>query len=246
MDGALSAGAKIALRPDQAHYLRAVLRRDVGAPVRLFNARDGEFDAVITELGKKAAQAELGPRRCSPNAEFDIHLLFAPVKRAAVEAIIQKGVELGVQRFRPVLTERTNAERVRVERLSAIATEAAEQCGRLSVPAVDDPVKFSALLESWDGARALVFCDEAGDDPDLPLRGEQGRAAPLQSAVRDLKATRFALMIGPEGGFSPDERTRLRALQFVTPVTLGPRILRADTAAIAALALLQAVKGDLG
>ncbi|MCA8889239.1 MAG: 16S rRNA (uracil(1498)-N(3))-methyltransferase, partial [Parvularculaceae bacterium] len=218
----------------------------VGAPVRVFNARDGEFEAVIAELGKKAAQVELGARRRAPHAEFDVHLLFAPVKRAAVEAIIQKGVELGVQRFSPVLTERTNAERVRVDRLSAIAMEAAEQCDRLSAPAVDEPAKLATLLERWEADRALVFCDEAGDDPDQPWGGVKGRAAPLQAAVRGLDATRFALMIGPEGGFSPDERARLRAAPYVTPVTLGPRILRADTAAIAALALLQAVKGDLG
>lgn len=246
IDASLASGAKIALRPDQAHYLRAVLRREVGAPVRVFNARDGEFEAVIAELGKKAAQVELGARRRAPHAEFDVHLLFAPVKRAAVEAIIQKGVELGVQRFSPVLTERTNAERVRVDRLSAIAMEAAEQCDRLSAPAVDEPAKLATLLERWEADRALVFCDEAGDDPDQPWGGVKGRAAPLQAAVRGLDATRFALMIGPEGGFSPDERARLRAAPYVTPVTLGPRILRADTAAIAALALLQAVKGDLG
>lgn len=232
------------LTQKQAHYLRNVLRREPGAALFLFNAENGEFAARIKEIDKKGALVELLERSRAPEAEPDIELLLAPVKRAAMEMIVQKGTEIGVRRFRPVMTDRTNADRLRVDRLQAIALEAAEQCGRLSVPIVAESAPLAETLLRWDAARALYFCDEAGDDPAQEWGGPEGRAAPMLDVVNaDAKCA--AILIGPEGGFSPDERKWLRAVPYVKAVTLGPRILRADTAAIVALALWQARAGDL-
>ncbi len=244
-DRPLAEGGETALLAEQAHYLRNVLRRETGAELRLFNARDGEFAATLADIGKKGAVAAIGARLRSPAAEPDIHLLFALVKRAAIETIIQKATELGASAFVPVVTDRTNAERVRIDRLQAIALEAAEQSDRLSVPAVREPVRLADALLHWEAGRTLVYCDEVGDDPSKEWGGENGRAAPLIDAVRAKGEGRAAILIGPEGGFSPEERRWLRTLPFVLPVTLGPRILRADTAAIVALALWQAAVGDL-
>lgn len=243
----LAAHATAALSQAQAHYLRSVLRREAGAELRLFNASDGEYAAKIVEIGKKAVIAEIGRRLRAPEAESDIELLIAPVKRAAIEMIIQKGTELGAQRFRFVFTDRTNADRIRVDRLQAIALEAAEQCGRLSVPEVVAPARLAEMLLRWNAERTLFYCDEAGDDPDEEWGGTHGRAAPLLDVLAAGGAPMgpAAILTGPEGGFSPDERKWLRALPFVKPATLGPRILRADTAAIVALALWQAKAGDL-
>lgn len=238
-------GASIPLTKEQAHYIRSVLRRDLGAEVRLFNSREGEFCGKLTELSKKSAIVEITERIRAPEQEPDIELLVAPIKRAALETIIQKGTELGAAAFSPVVTDRTNADRLRIDRLQAIAVEAAEQCGRLSVPEVRSPTKLPELLLRWDRSRRLFYCDEAGDDPSAEWGGKEGRAAPFLELARDGSAGPAAILIGPEGGFTPDERNWLRALPFVAPVTLGPRILRADTAAIAALALWQAALGDL-
>ena len=245
LDAPLAEGAAVALGPEQAHYLRNVLRREAGADILVFNARDGEYAATLEAIGKKAAAARLGGRTRAPQDEPDILLLFAPLKRAAVELIIQKGVELGAAGFAPVFTDRANADRVRIDRLQAIAQEAAEQCGRLSVPPVTEPMRLAETLLRWDLSRTLYFCDEAGDDPSREWGGEDGRAAPMFDVVKDATHAKSAILIGPEGGFSPDERKWLRALGFVRPVTLGPRILRADTAAIVSLALWQAAAGDL-
>lgn len=243
-DAPLADGSAAALTSDQAHYLRVVLRRESGAELRLFNARDGEFAARLVEIGKKSAIAAIEARTRAPEEEPDIALLFAPVKRPAVETIIQKGAELGVRAFVPVLTDRTNAERVRVDRLRSIALEAAEQSGRLSVPEVQEPARLAELLLHWDRSRTLFYCDEGRDDP-LKEGGEPSeRAPPLIDAAKASGRT-AALLIGPEGGFSPDERGWLRGVDFVKPVSLGPRILRADTAAIVALALWQAIAGNL-
>jgi 16S rRNA (uracil1498-N3)-methyltransferase len=243
-DGPLAEGAQTALLAEQAHYLRNVLRREAGAALKLFNAADGEFAARLADIGKKGAIAAIGARLRSPAVEPDIHLLFALVKRTAIETIIQKATELGVGAFLPVVTDHSNAERVRIDRLQAIALEAAEQSGRLSVPAVRTPLRLADALLHWDAGRTLIYCDEAGDDASKEWGGATGRAAPLYDAVRARGEGRAAILIGPEGGFSPDERRWLRSLPFVLPVTLGPRILRADTAAIAALALWQAAVGD--
>lgn len=241
----LTTGTAASLTPEQAHYLRNVLRREAGAEIRLFNANDGEFVATLTAAGKKGALASVGARLRGPAAEPDVHICFAPVKRAACEMLVQKGTELGAAAFIPVVTERTNAERVRTDRLSAIALEAAEQCERQSVPRVEVPQRLDDVLARWDLSRTLFFCDEAGDDPSMKWGGLAGRAEPLFEAVRANGGGPAAILIGPEGGFSGQERESLRAASFVRPATLGPRILRADTAAIVALALWQAAVGDL-
>lgn len=245
LDGPLQEGVVVPLTEAQAHYLRAVLRREDGASVLVFNARDGEYEAALSATGKRGAGVTLGRRVRSPSAEPDVWLIFAGVKRAAIETIVQKGAELGVARFCPVLTERTHRERINPERLRAIAVEATEQCLRLSVPEIAAARPLAALLDDWPAARRLYFCDEAGDDADALWGGRVGRARPMRAALQAQSPAAAAVLIGPEGGFSAAERARLRALAFVEPVTLGPRILRADTAAIAALTLWQAHAGDL-
>lgn len=241
----LEEGGTIALSGEQAHYLRNVLRREAGAELRLFNARDGEFCARLAGISKKAATATIATRTRAPEAGPDIELLIAPVKRAALDLVIRKGTELGACAFAPVLTDRTNTERIRIDRLEAIALEAAEQCERLSVPAVRAPAKLAETLLRWDAGRTLYFCDEAGDDPSREWGGREGRAEPLSDVARMVGGGPSAILIGPEGGFTSEERKWLRALPFVRAVTLGPRILRADTAAVVSLALWQAAVGDL-
>jgi 16S rRNA (uracil1498-N3)-methyltransferase len=228
----LAAGAELAVDAGQSHYLASVMRQGVGDEVLLFNGRDGEWRAAITVVTKRAvglrAQALERPQAIGP----DLDLLIALVKRSRLETIVEKAAELGARRVRPVLTERTNADRARVDRLTAIATEAAEQTGRLDVPAVAEPVKLEKLIKDWDAGRRLLFCDEAGD------------ALPVLDALKGQAAGPWAILIGPEGGFSPKEREMLRALTYAVPASLGPRILRADTAAISALTLWQAALGD--
>jgi 16S rRNA (uracil1498-N3)-methyltransferase len=228
----LAPGAELALDSGQSRYLAAVMRQAVGDELLLFNGRDGEWRSAITAVTKRAvavrAQALSRPQATGP----DLDLIIALVKRGRLETIVEKAAELGARRVRPVVTERTNADRARVERLTAIATEAAEQTGRLDVPEVLEPVKLEKLISGWDAGRRLLFCDEAGD------------ARPILEALKDPPAGSWAILIGPEGGFSPQERERLRALPYATPASLGPRILRADTAAISALTLWQAALGD--
>jgi 16S rRNA (uracil1498-N3)-methyltransferase len=244
VDATLAQGGNATLSEAQAHYLKNVLRRSEGDEVLLFNARDGEFAAVLEALGKKKALTLVKEKRRAPADEPDLWLLFAAVKRDAVDLIVEKATELGVSLLQPVTTERTNAARVKEDRLAAIATEAAEQSGRLSVPTIEELAPLAALLEHWPADRRLMFCDEAGDNAGEEWGGGAGRAAPVLDALRDKPQGKWAILIGPEGGFSPAERARLRECAFVTPVTLGPRILKADTAALAALALWQAALGD--
>ncbi len=226
----LAADAVLALDEGQSRYLAAVMRLAVGDGLLVFNGRDGEWTAEVASLGKKAvsltAVAQARPQSKGP----DVELIIALVKRARLETIVEKAAELGAGRVRPVITERTNADHTRVERLRAIAMEASEQTGRLDVPQVEEPVKLEKLLAGWPGNRRLLFCDEAGDAP------------PVLEAARE--AGPWAILIGPEGGFSPRERDLLRALPYAAPASLGPRILRADTAAISALTLWQAALGD--
>jgi 16S rRNA (uracil1498-N3)-methyltransferase len=249
----LAEGALIRPAPDQARYLTLVMRRGVGDDLLLFNGRDGEWRARIAEAGKKgctlAVQAMTRPFVPTP----DLELAVALVKRARLETIVEKATELGCRRVQLLVTRRTNAERTNVARLQAIAVEASEQTGRLDVPEIVAPVALEKLLDRWDPGRSMVFCDEAGDDPGAEWGGPAGKAA---SALQVLGSKGFAaadgvqqnhgatVLIGPEGGFAPEERARLRSLPFVAAVGLGPRILRADTAAIAALTLWQAARGD--
>ncbi|WP_174299841.1 16S rRNA (uracil(1498)-N(3))-methyltransferase [Caulobacter sp. S45] len=242
---ALVAGASVALPAEQTHYLVNVMRLGTGAEVHLFNGRDGEWRATLTATGKRSAAlavtAQMRPMRLPP----DLDLVVALVKRSRLETIVEKAAELGARRVRLTTTGRTNAGHTNVSRLQAIAMEAAEQTGRLDVPQVLGPEPLDRLLESWTPARRLMFCDEAGDDPQMRWGGDAGRAQSVIQALADQpREAPWAMLIGPEGGFDPAERDRLRSLPFVIAVTLGPRILRADTAAICALALWQAALGD--
>jgi 16S rRNA (uracil1498-N3)-methyltransferase len=229
----LTAGPLVLPNPDQAHYLVNVMRLQAGDELRLFNGRDGEWRASLAAAGKRSCQLEVTERTRDQQTGSDLDLIVALVKRARLETIVEKAAELGARRVRLAVTERTNADRTRVERLQAIAIEAAEQTGRLDVPGVAAPEKLEQLLAQWPAERPLMFCDEAGEAP------------PALEALAGRAGGPWALLIGPEGGFSPKERVAIRALPAVVPVSLGPRILRADTAAIAALTLWQAALGDL-
>ena len=227
----LSAGAAILPTLDQSRYLTQVMRLKAGDALLVFNGVDGEWRCVVAEVLKKGvvlrAEDQARPQTTVP----DVHLLIAVVKKSALEFAVEKATELGAARIGLVTTRRTQGDRVRMDRLEAIAVESAEQTGRLDVPAIDLPVKLEALLDGWDASRRLMFCDETGGEPAVRAMAEAG-AGP------------WAILIGPEGGFAPEERERLRALPFTTAVSLGPRVLRADTAATAALTLWQAAVGD--
>jgi 16S rRNA (uracil1498-N3)-methyltransferase len=240
----LSEGADILIDGDQAHYLMRVLRLGVGDPVRLFNGRDGEFEANVAAVSKSTARLVLVKRLREQAGTPDLWLLFAPLKKARTDFMVEKAVELGAAEVVPVITERTDADTVRVDRLARLAVEAAEQTERLDAPPVREAVKLPALLAGWNPGRVLIYADEAGDEGGKPWGGEAGKAGPMADVLRDLGDGPAAILIGPEGGFSPAERKRLRELPFVRPVGLGPRILRAETAGVAALALWQALRGD--
>lgn len=230
----LGAGGVVAATPEQANYLGNVLRLKEGDPVLLFNGRDGEWRAVLSARSKRSlaltVEVQTRPQAGGP----DIDYLFAPLKRSRLDYMVQKATEMGVARLRPVITRRTIAERVNVDRLEANAIEAAEQCGILRVPTVAQPEKLGVILAGWDPHRTLVFCDEDAEvTSPLAALGEPSGSPPS-----------LALLIGPEGGFAPEERAALLAVPGVVRLSLGPRILRADTAAVAALALVNACLGD--
>ncbi|MEM8752882.1 MAG: 16S rRNA (uracil(1498)-N(3))-methyltransferase [Pseudomonadota bacterium] len=232
VEAALGPGAAVALGRDQAHYLTGVMRLARGAEVALFNGRDGEWRATLEEAGKRAATLRCGERLREQTEPPDLWLLFAPIKKARTDFIAEKAAEMGARRLQPVFTRFTNSERVNEERLRAHCVEAAEQCGLLSVPEVAAPERLDRAIDRWDPARRLMFCDEA---------------APQADAIAALSAAGpgpWAVLIGPEGGFAPEEAGRLRAAPFATAVSLGPRVLRADTAAVAALTVWQAALGD--
>ena len=230
----LKARASIALGRDQAHYLSAVLRRGTGDHVRLFNGRDGEWLCRLTGAGKRGATAVCEEKLAEPTPLPDLDYLFAPLKAARLDFIAQKATEMGARRLRPVITARTVVSRLKIERLRANAVEAAEQCNLVAVPEVLAEEPLDRVLDAWEDGRRLIFCDEAGDS-----RG------PLE-VLEGIAPGPLGVLIGPEGGFTPEERHRLVGLPFVTAVSLGPRIMRADTAAVAILALVQATLGDWG
>jgi 16S rRNA (uracil1498-N3)-methyltransferase len=227
----LSAGAPIAPGPEASRYLIAVMRLAIGSEILLFNGRDGEWRATVVEADKRRCRLTVGslirPQETGP----DLTLVVALVKRGRLETIVEKAAELGAARVQPVLTRRTNADRANVDRLQAIAIEAAEQTGRMDPPRILEPIKLAKLLDGWEAGRRLMFCDETGGPPVL-------------EALSGLEAGPWAILIGPEGGFDPEETARLRVMEEVAPVSLGPRILRADTAAISAMTLWQAALGD--
>ena len=230
----LAPGAKLGLNPDQSRYVVAVMRRAAGDRLLVFNGRHGEWRAVVVESGKRGAVLEVQDEARPQASGSDLDLIVATVKRARLETIVEKACELGVRRVRLMVTERTNPDHIRLPRLNAIAVEAAEQTGRIDLPEIEEPARLADLLDAWEPSRRLLFCDEAGDAP------------PALQALKAQPAGPWAVLIGPEGGFSPTERARLRGLDQAVAATLGPRILRADTAAISALTLWQSVCGDWG
>jgi 16S rRNA (uracil1498-N3)-methyltransferase len=227
----LTADHDIALATAQGHYLTNVLRLKPGDVVCVFNVHDGEWLAYLTSMAKKQVSIRCERRLHDVKPPPDVDFLFAPLKHARLDYVIQKATELGARRLRPVLTSRTIAARVNLDRMKSNAIEAAEQCNLVFVPEVLEPEKLSSVLTTWDKARSLVYCDETALIAD-----------PLE-ALEPLK-TPTAVLIGPEGGFTEEERRELKSLPFVTPIALGPRIMRADTAAVAALTIVQAVLGD--
>ncbi|MEM1065747.1 MAG: 16S rRNA (uracil(1498)-N(3))-methyltransferase [Pseudomonadota bacterium] len=227
----LAAGQTVPLSRDQAHYLFGVMRRTVGDAVAVFNGQSAEWRATVFEVGKRGGalrcEEETAPFRPAP----DLWLLFAPIKKARTDFIVEKAAELGAARILPVQTDFTNSERIRRERLQAHAIEATEQCGGTFVPEVADLVRLQTLLADWPEDRQLLFCDEA-------------RVGEAPATLAEASRGPWAILIGPEGGFSESERARLGAHPNARTIGLGPRILRADTAAVAALTLWQAALGD--
>ncbi len=227
----LGEGQSIPLSREQAHYLFGVMRLGLGDGVALFNGRDGEWRAEVVETGKRGgvlqAVTQSAPQRDPP----DLWLLFAPIKKARTDFIVEKAAEMGAAQILPVQTDFTNSERIRQDRLQAHAVEAAEQCGGTFVPEVAGLQRLDRILAEWPEGRQLMFCDE----------GLAGRSSALTGG---LTGAPWGILIGPEGGFSEQERSRLNGLDFAHAVSLGPRILRADTAAVAALTVWQQALGD--
>jgi 16S rRNA (uracil1498-N3)-methyltransferase len=232
IDAPLAAGGEVVLAREQAHYVLNVLRLGAGDPVLLFNGRDGEWLARVRPAGKRDAAMALEQQTRAQTPRCDLHYLFAPLKQARLDYMVQKAVEMGAGALRPVITRYTQVARVNGERLRANAVEAAEQCGVLGVPEVLPEARLDRVLDDWPADRLLVFCDE-----DAPV------ADPV-AAFAGVPHGPMAVLVGPEGGFAPEERERLLGVPRVLRLSLGPRILRADTAAVAALALVQAVRGD--
>ena len=232
----LAADGRLDLRAPQKHYLKDVLRLKPGDKVLVFNGMDGEWGASIAAGPARSMQLVLDKPTRPQTAAGDLHYLFAPLKRGRLDYVVEKAVEMGASRLQPVLTRHTQAERVNTVRMRANVIEAAEQCGVLSVPAVDEPLALPRALAELAKDRLLIFCDEDAPVAD-PL-------AALSAARSAHGVQRLALLIGPEGGFHPDERALALAREGVIRLALGPRILRADTAAVAALALVQVVLGD--
>jgi 16S rRNA (uracil1498-N3)-methyltransferase len=236
VDAPLSAEARVGLDADRAHYLRDVLRLAVGAAVSPFNARDGEWDAVIEEVAKRSVTLRVTAKRRAPGPEPDLWLCFAPVKKARLDFIAGKATELGVAVLQPVVTQRTIVARVNLDRLLANAIEAAEQTERLAVPEVRAPLTLPQLITGWPPDRHLMLADESGGGSPV---------AEVLAGLDDVaRAAPWAVLTGPEGGFAPTEIDAVAAMPGLHRVALGPRILRADTAALAALAVWQALVGD--
>ena len=244
IDTPLRSGAEIGLGPDQRNYLVNVLRLKAGDPLLLFNGREGEWQGTLAGAGKRAL-VSVGEQTRGQPQPADLHYLFAPLKHARLDYMVQKAVEMGASRLQPVITRHTQVARVNLARMRANAIEAAQQCGILSLPEINAPAQLTALIGKLDAGRLLVFCDEDAEVKDpvaalAALRSPPTALLPLASGTM----LPLALLVGPEGGFSEDERAALMKLPNVVRLALGPRVLRADTAAVAALALIQTVLGD--
>lgn len=232
LDQPFSQAAILQLEREQANYLLNVLRLRVDGTVLVFNGRDGEWLARLVPEGRKQASLELVRQTKPQPPASDLHYLFAPLKHARLDYMAQKAVEMGAGLLQPVLTRRTQVSRLNLDRMRANAIEAAEQCGILSLPQIDPERPLEAALAALEPERLLIFCDEG-----------MAEASPV-SVLAERKPAPLAVLIGPEGGFDEDERSLIRARPNTLPISLGPRILRADTAAVAALALVQAILGD--
>jgi len=224
----LSAGMILTIDGGQAHYLSTVMRLKVGDMIALFDDVSGEWRAVIEQVGKRSVSVRAEERMREREAVPDLWLLAAPIKKGRIDWVAEKACELGIARWRPVITQRTIVDRLNLDRLRAHMIEAAEQCERTALPILDEPVKLAAMLRDWPADRALIFADEEG-------------GVPMAQAVRPGPA---AILIGPEGGFTDDERAAIRAMPQAVGVSLGPRILRADTAMAASVALWMGLAGD--
>ena len=228
----LTENARIELDRQQSNYLLNVLRLRTHAPVLLFNGRDGEWRAVVGADGRKKAVLLVEQQERLQTPPYDLHYLFAPLKQARLEYMVQKAVEMGVGVLQPVFTQFTQMKKLNAEKMNAYAVEAAEQCGILNIPNILDPIPLFDAVKTYSGNRHIIFCDE-GDPEQNPVE-----------TIQHLKGLSLSVLIGPEGGFSESERENLLALPHVTAIPLGPRVLRADTAAVAALSLVQAIAGD--
>lgn len=238
VDIGLPGNGALSLDKDQSHYLANVMRAKVGDPVAVFNGKDGEWATEIATVKKREVSLRIIEKAKDQQPEPDLLLAFAPIKKARIDFIAQKATELGVAHLQPVYTRRTIVDRVKTERLHANAVEAAEQCERLTVPSISEPIKLDALLNSWPEDRMIMFCDE-------DLSGQSAHDA-LSSLEEAHKQKPWAIIIGPEGGFDDDERTVIKNHPNTVVVALGPRVLRADTAAMAAISLWQSAIGDWG
>lgn len=232
----LQEGGNLTLTQEQSHYLANVMRLKEGAQLALFNGRDGEWLAALSQVAKRSVSVTVDKQLKVQQNEPDLWLVFAPIKKARIDFIAQKATELGVSHLQPVYTERTIVSRVKTDRLQANAIEAAEQCERLNVPTIAEPAKLSDILLSWPENRQIMFCDEdlSGTPAHDSLRNMGSKTAPGP----------WAILIGPEGGFTDQERALIKAMPQTTTVSLGPRVLRADTAAMAAITLWQSALGD--
>jgi 16S rRNA (uracil1498-N3)-methyltransferase len=230
VDSPLGDGQQVHIDGGQAHYLISVMRLKIGSPVKLFDDHTGEWRADVAFLGKRdlilAVAGMLRPRETVP----DLWLLAAPIKKARIDLVAEKACELGIARYQPIITRRTIVERINLDRLRTHMVEAAEQCGRTALPVIDAPMKLSTRLKDWPQDRVLFFADETG-------------GAPMADAVR-MHAGPAAILVGPEGGFDADERTLIRSIPQAVGISLGPRILRAETAALAAISIWMAANGD--
>lgn len=240
LDAPLQDGAEVALSREQANYLRNVLRLGEGAEILVFNGRDGEWRANLELAGKRDCRLHIAGQARAQTPPSRLIYMFAPLKRARLDYMVQKAVEMGAGRLAPVITRRTVADRVNLERMRANAVEAAEQCGILNLPEIDPPQKLEQRLAAWPPDAPLVFCDEtAGIASPVAALAEVAAGLPDAAAGHAI-----GVLIGPEGGFDAVEREMVLGCPFVTAISLGPRVMRADTAAVAALALVNAMLGD--